>query len=148
MGILDWFTRKDGSAITPAACDCPEHVETLLGHRIPTIDDVADEWSVGDLLASGALDVTPIDEGDRWLAGAAQRSGPFHWSLWVGDEARCLYDDDARLGVDDALLAQPGVDLVEWVDREEFYLGAPRRCRSGVLALAVRALSDPGLRQL
>ncbi|MEO5853689.1 MAG: hypothetical protein ABIQ15_14365 [Nocardioides sp.] len=146
MRFLD---RLRGSA-PPRGCECPEHVADLLGLRIPLTAEMravdGEELSVGELLETGALAVDEVGRQDRWLTLADQRTGPFEWSLWVGDEARALYDDDAPVALDDALRSQQGIDLVEWEDREAFWVGAPTMCPDGVLASAARALADPRVR--
>ncbi len=46
--------------------------------------------------------------------------GPLHWTMGAADEIYGCYEDDAVLPLDRSIAAQPGVDLVEWYDREEF----------------------------
>jgi hypothetical protein len=43
-------------------------------------------------------------------------------------------------------MERPGIERVEWVDREILLIGAPRLCADGVLAAAARALEDPRVR--
>ena len=134
-------------------CTCVEHVEDLLAMRVPytremTAEPAEEPMTVGELIECGALDARPHDPADRWLSlpeGGAP-DGPFGWLLWLGDEARAHYDDDADLPLDSALLDQPGLERVAWEDREVFHVGAEGLCRSGVLAAAARALADPRVR--
>jgi hypothetical protein len=127
---------------------CREHVEELLELRIPTTAEFADDgaWSVRKLIDARALDVRPTRPDERWMRTEGERIGPLQWTLWLGDESRILYDDGAPLALDDALRAQQGVSIVEWEDREVFWIGAARMCRSGVMAAAARALSDARVR--
>ncbi|WP_457206638.1 hypothetical protein [Nocardioides sp. P5_C9_2] len=128
------------------SCSCPEHVQRLLGVVVP----VAAAWeadteamTVGELIEVEALGIDPAEL--VWIDDqeSGTRRGPFHWRLWIGDEARTAYDDDAPLAVDAALLEQPGIEVVDWEDREVFHLAAPTLCADGALAAAVRALLDP-----
>lgn len=133
-------------------CTCVEHVEDLLAMRVPYTEEMAAEleepMTVGELIECGALDARPHDPADRWLSGLEGDApeGPFGWMVWLGDEARAHYDDDADLPLDRALLDQPGLERVAWEDREVFHVGADGLCRSGVLAAAARALADPRVR--
>jgi hypothetical protein len=52
------------------------------------------------------------------------------------------------LPLDQALVDRPGVDRVEWMDREDFVVGAPALCAGGMLATIARALADPRVRQI
>jgi hypothetical protein len=70
----------------------------------------------------------------------------FHWSLWVADTARCYYNDDASLQLDEGILASPGVERVQWLDREEFLVGAPTLCTDGMTAVVAGVLADPRVR--
>ncbi len=159
MGFLD---RLRGRPVAPAAasvqrsplsapaCQCPEHVEDLVDLRIPVSAEMREEdfeaWSVAELVEVGALEARPATRDEQWVSTGEGRVGPLNWSLWVGDEARSVYDDDAPLSVAEALATRPGIEIVEGEDREVFWLGAPSLCRSGVLAAAARALSDPRVR--
>lgn len=142
---------RTGPAETRAGCSCAEHLEQVARVRIPVVAEYAEEpgedWSVDELVEAGALEARETESDERWLWADGQKVGPFQWSLWVGDEARSLYDDDAGLGLDDSLRSRPGLEIVEWEDREVFWLGAPSMCRSGVLAAAARALADPRVRR-
>ena len=152
MGL---FRRKRPNDVgaTPlqrGACACPEHVEDLAALVVPwapawgPVD--SDPITVGDLLEMEALAVAPAEVAWHDLA-SGERLGPFQWELWLGDEARATYDDDAGLAIDEALRERPGIDVVEWEDREVFHLAAPTLCGDGVLAAAARALLDPRVRQ-
>ena len=167
MGIFDRFRkqpRQDGRptyAEPPArgACSCPEHADDLLDTVIPYTVEMAEElgdevMTVGELIECDALAVRPNDPSTLWLNAVDEdgrvvtdrKDGPFQWQLWVGDEARAHYDDEADLQLDASLLTQPGIDRVAWEDREIFHVGATGLCESGVLAAAVRALADPRVR--
>ncbi|MEU7826018.1 hypothetical protein [Catellatospora sp. NPDC049133] len=126
----------------PPACDCVEHIEDLLDVVIASRYPDPPSTTVRELLATGDLSVKPMSE--RWLGGHDE--GPLHWNLWAGDEARSLYDDDAPLQLDNSIMERPGIERVEWVDREILLIGAPRLCADGVLAAAARALEDPRVR--
>ena len=153
MGIFSRSKRSDSAvhtSVTRGSCACPEHVDDLLTQVVPyapvwEMVDVSD-MTVGDLIECEALGVGPAEE--VWVDlsdddGRSTRVGPFHWRMWVGDEARATYDDDAALQLDEALLARPGVDLVEWEDREILHVSSPTLCADGILAAAARALMDP-----
>jgi hypothetical protein len=152
MGIF----RRKASTDTPTtpvqrgSCACPEHVADLTALVVPWAPawgrTDTDGITVGDLVVMEALAVTP-DEAPWHDLGAGERLGPFQWELWLGDEVRATYDDDADLAIDDALRQRPGIDAVEWEDREVFHLAAPTLCAEGVLAAAARALLDPRVRQ-
>ena len=131
-------------------CSCVEHIEDLNDLEVPLSARFADEaepMTVSDLLEAEALGAEPTDPTERWIhPHDAPRQGPFHWNVWVGDEARLSYDDDAPLQLDEAIGQQPGVGAVEWVDREVFYVEAGGMCRDGMLAAVARALLDPRVR--
>ena len=160
MGFLDRL-RGHHTAPSPAAnqhspavrstCQCPEHVEDLLDLRIPVGAEMREEgfeeWSVAELVGVGALEARPTSHDERWVDTQDGRVGPLDWSLWVGDEARSVYDDDAPLSVAESLASRPGIEIVEGEDREVFWLGAPALCESGVLAAVARALADPRVRE-
>ena len=159
MGFLD---RLRGRPVAPGAastqpsplsgpaCQCPEHVEDLRDLRIPVCAEMREQgfevWSVAELMEVGALEARPTTRDEQWLSTEDGRVGPLDWSLWVGDEARSVYDDDAPLSVAESLATRAGIEIVEGEDREVFWLGAPSLCQSGVLAAAARALSDPRVR--
>ncbi len=166
MGIFDRFRKQPRQDDRPTyaeppargECSCPEHADDLLDLVIPYTVEMAEElgdepMTVGDLIECDALGVRPNDPSTVWLNAVEdgrvvpdRRDGPFQWQLWVGDEARAHYDDEADLQLDASLLAQPGIDRVAWEDREVFHVGATGLCESGVLAAAVRALADPRVR--
>jgi hypothetical protein len=153
MGL---FRKKTSgpAATTPVArgsCSCPEHLEELMGLVVPFAPWIgmedAEPMTVGELVEMSALGVDPADL--VWVDDqeSGDRRGPFHFRLWVGDEARAMYDDDAAVQLDEALLQQPGVEVVDWEDREVLHVGAPTLCADGVLAAAARALLDPRVKQ-
>ena len=153
MGLFDRFrtpAEPPWAPPAPGTCTCEEHVENLHDHEIPfgVEMDEPGGMSVGDLIACSALEARPADPDDQWrtLAHSGQRLGPFHWSLWLGDEGRALYDDEAPATLDDTLSVQPGIDRVDWEEREVFLVGAPGLCASGVMAAMVRALDNPRVR--
>lgn len=146
MGL---FRKKQQDAVIPAqrgTCTCPEHVEDLHDLVVPPAPvwglDL-DDTTVGDLVEMSALGIDPAELA--WVDDqeSGGRRGPFHFRLWVGDEARAMYDDDAAVQLDAALLQRPGVEVVDWEDREVLHVGAPTLCADGVLAAAARALLDP-----
>lgn len=131
-------------------CACPEHLDEVRALVIPNRDWDEDP-TVEELLATGSLGVRPMDPKERFMTSFDERQheslrGPFHWLMWAADEVFGCYEDDAALPFDESIAAQPGVDLVEWYDREEFWIGAPRLCDSGLLAAIARALQDPRVR--
>ncbi|MER6590658.1 hypothetical protein ABT214_02050 [Micromonospora purpureochromogenes] len=133
-------------------CSCPEHEEDLADLVLPSTEPGEPPMTLPDLVAANALGVLLAEPRDRWLeihdesdSGPA-RLGPFHWGLWLGDEARSCYDDDSERSLDQALLDRPGVERVEWMEREEFLVGAPTLCASGLIAAMARALADPRVR--
>ncbi len=153
MGLFDRFRAPAETPWTPplpGMCTCEEHVENLTDLAIPFAWHMEEDGSmtVGDLLGCGALDTARAAPEDthRTLAHSGQRLGPFQWSLWLGDEGRALYDDDAAVPLDDVLWAQPGIERVSWEDREVFLVGAATMCPSGVSAAMVRALDNPRVR--
>lgn len=104
--------------------------------------ELDDPMTVGELVECGALDVRPTEADERHVG----QDGPFQWSLWVGDEARAHYDDEAATQLDTALMERPGVGQVVWEDRELFWVASDGLCESGMLAAAARALLDPRVR--
>ncbi|MEO5662367.1 MAG: hypothetical protein ABIR39_03715 [Nocardioides sp.] len=156
MGIFRRNKRSsvvDHSPVSRGDCACTEHIESLLTDVVAfapaMVMDDEDDMTVGALIECQGLGIEPAD--DVWMNlfdqdGLGERVGPFHWRLWVGDEARCMYDDDAPLQLNEALLAQPGVDLIEWEDREILHVGAPTLCADGMLAATARALMEPRIK--
>ena len=134
----------------PPSCACARHLDPqLLATVVPfgAALDMGDEpaATVADLLGPGGLSVRPADARDQPPGGPAV----FTWDLGIYDDARVHYDDiddGAGLAVDAALAAQPGIDEVEWSDREIFLLAAPTLCADGVLAAAALALLDDRVR--
>lgn len=115
-----------------APCTCREHVDDLLDIVLPDVFGDGEPTTIGDLIICGALS-----------AERPTKAPVGEWGLWVGDEARVYYSDDAETSFDDALAAADGVDGVDWEDRETFTVVAPSLCPQGVLAVAARALLDP-----
>ena len=145
--VVDWTPPQRPS------CSCPEHHDDLTDLLLPVTEPGADALTVRDLVATRRIGAEPVALGDRWWElydetdTGPDRIGPFHWALRVGDETRRCYHDDAELTLDQALLARPGVQLVEWMDQEAFLVGAPTLCASGVVATAARALADRRVRR-
>ena len=144
---------EHASPAARGACSCPEHIEGLLEVVVPMTLEMRAEvgedqaMTVAELIECSALDVQPAQ--DRWFfdpRSGRRDDGPYHWTVWVGDEARMSYDDDAPVQLDEALADRPGVELVAWEDREIIHVGAPTLCRDGLLAAAARALQDPRVR--
>ena len=109
-------------------------------------DDIGydpDPVTVADLLHPGGLSVSPTDVEAQRLPDEA---GTFVWTLGVYDDARVHYDDDMALDLDAAIAAQPGVDEVDWADREVFLVAAPTLCADGLLAATALALLDDRVR--
>ena len=133
-------------------CACPEHIEDLLDRVVPLTREMREEYdeeplTVGELVEMSALGVDPAHEEYFFDPRSGRRDdGPYHWTVWFGDEARGCYDDDAPVELDESLDAQPGVERVAWEDREIIHVGAPTLCRDGVLAAAARALLDERVR--
>ena len=135
---------------TRPACSCSRHLDDeLLASVVPyapsLVDDIGhlpDPVTVRDLLNPGGLSVSPTDPDLR----RTPEDEHYVWTLWVYDDARAHYDDDAHLDLDAALAAQPGVDDADWPDREELLLAAPTLCADGVLAAGALALLDDRVR--
>jgi hypothetical protein len=131
-------------------CACARHLDPdLLASVVPfgASLDMGDEppVTVADLLHPGGLSVRPADDQDQ------QPDEPvvFTWSLGVYDDARVHYDDTedgAATDIDAVLAEHPGIDRVEWYDREVFLLAAPTLCADGVLAAAALTLLDDRVR--
>ncbi|MCY4726076.1 hypothetical protein NYO98_07275 [Nocardioides sp. STR2] len=121
--------------------------DELLKASVPLAAYVADEGlapqTVTDLVEWGALAADPTHDIHQRLPDSDVL---FTWTLWVGDEARSHYDDDAEVELDAALALQPGVEEVDWMDREVFHLAAPTLCRDGVVAAGALALLDDRVR--
>jgi hypothetical protein len=155
MGL---FRRKRASSASPGnvergACSCPEHLEGVIGLAVPLTAEVLREspdeqaMTVGELIEADALGVEPCEMVFfHDVETGALDDGPYNWTVWVGDEARSSYDDEAELALDRALRAQPGVERVLWEDREVLHVGAPTVCVDGMLATVARALLDPRVR--
>ncbi|MEV4414382.1 hypothetical protein [Catellatospora sp. NPDC049609] len=134
-------------------CTCPEHVEELHDLIVPSAEPHhLPHMSVRELRGTGDFSVQALPERDRRLAvfgddGESYHVEVYQWSLWAGDAARCFYDDDAELALDDSLRERAGIERVAWLDREVFHLAAPGMCAGGVLAAAARALLDARVRR-
>jgi hypothetical protein len=174
MGIFDFLRRKpadrqapptDHAGPTPGdtppargACSCLEHIEDLLDQVVPFSAEMGEPddepMTVRDLVECDALAVRRTEPAEQWVnaldadgrVDTTRQDGPFHWTLWVGDEARACYDDDADLSLEAGLMARPGVDRVFWEDREVIHVGVDGLCENGVLAAAARTLLDPRVR--
>lgn len=161
--------RPDGTSPGPAhsagqeppargACSCPEHIDDLLAEVVPYSAEMGegleDPMTVGDLVDCDALGVRRTDPAEQWVDALdadgnvdhTRQDGPFHWTLWVGDEARAHYDDNAEVSLEEGLMARPGVERVFWEDREVIHVGVDGLCEDGVLAAAARTLLDPRVR--
>ena len=152
MGLFRRKAPTDSPAAPPerGSCSCTEHVEDLAGLVVPVTAQYGTDLepsTVGELLEMQALGTSPAELTSWRDHETGEVRGPFHWELWLGDETRASYDDDASLPMDESLLARPGIESVEWEDREVFHLAAPTLCADGVLAAAARALLDPRVRQ-
>ena len=134
-------------------CSCARHLDdALLATVVPYASSLAEDLgfdpdpvTVADLLCPGGLSVRPARPGDRGPGDPADLT----WNLGVYDDARVHYDDTddgATTDLDAALVSQPGIDRVEWCDREVFLLAAPTLCEEGVLAAAAVALLDDRVR--
>jgi hypothetical protein len=143
----------------PRKCLCPEHVDDVIDLPIPVTTwarnaGICESLTLRDIL-DVALTAAPLQRRHRWVTVYSdgtrpcepRRIGPFHWTIGIGDEARPCYDDDAEFSLQQAFLAQPPVERVERTEREELLIGAPTLCRSGMLATATRALTDPRIRR-
>ena len=129
---------------TPAQrgnCTCTVHLEQLLDVVLAPADPDLEPMTVAELLDTGDLKADPLTDSDRKWGG-----WQYHWSLWVGDAARGYYDDHASLQLDVGILAAPGVERVDWLDREEFVVGAPTLCVDGMTAVVANVLADPRVR--
>ena len=154
MGL---FGRKRPSAasqgrVERGACGCPEHLEAVLALAVPLTAEVRDAFpdeqpmTVGELVDADALGVQPCESAFFTDADTGDLDGPYTWTVWIGDEARSSYDDEAEVSLDAALRARPGVERVLWEDREILHVGAPTLCADGMLAAAARALLNPKVR--
>ena len=157
MGL---FSRRRRTAPTIAwqpperpHCSCARHLDedllrTVLPFTRSLAEDVGfepDPVTVADLLGSGALSVRPAGSDEQTPGEPADLT----WNLVADDDARVHYDDTddgAAIDLDAALAEQPGVDRVEWYDREVFLLAAPTLCADGVLAIAALTLLDDRVR--
>lgn len=155
-GWMGLFGRKRASVpqgrVERGACGCPEHLEGVLGVVVPVTAEIREAFpdeqpmTVGELIEVDALGVEPCEMPFFNDADTGAPDGPYTWTVWVGDEARSSYDDDAEVSLDAALRARPGVERVLWEDREVLHVGAPTLCSDGMLAAAARALLDPRVR--
>lgn len=134
-------------------CACTRHLDdelmsTVVPFSTALAEDVGIEpeaVTIADLLHPGGLSVQPARDDEQVPDAPADLT----WSLGVYDDARAHYDDTddgAEVDLDTALAGQPGVDRVEWCDREVFLLAAPTLCADGVLAAAALALLDDRVR--
>lgn len=174
MGIFDFLRRKPTDQPAPStdhagptsgdtppargACSCPEHIEDLLDQVVPFSAEMGEPddepMTVRDLVECDALAVRRTEPAEQWVnaldadgrVDTTRQDGPFHWTLWVGDEARACYDDDAELSLEAGLMAQPGIDRVFWEDREVIHVGVSGLCENGALAATARTLLDPRVR--
>ncbi len=151
MGL---FTRRRPPEWQPPVrphCSCSRHLDDeLLRTIVPYAASLAvdigydpDPATVSDLLHPGGLSVSPTSAEAQHLPEPA---GTCVWTLGVYDDAQAHYDDDMALDLDAAIAAQPGVEAVDWADREIFLLAAPTLCADGVLAAAALALLDDRVR--
>jgi hypothetical protein len=151
MGL---FGRKRASSATQGhmergSCGCPEHLEGVLSLSVPLTAEIRDAFpdeqpmTVAELIEVDALGVQSCETPFFNDADTGALDGPYTWTVWVGDEARSSYDDEAEVSLDAALRARPGVERVLWEDREILHVGAPTLCADGMLAAAARALLDP-----
>lgn len=141
----------DAAPVARGDCACPEHIEDVLALTVPLTREMSEElgepMTVAELVECSALAVQPCE--DRWFfdpRSGKRDDGPYHWTLWFGDETRASYDDDSPYQLDESLDDRPGIELVAWEDREVIHVGAPTLCEDGVLAAAARALIDPRVR--
>jgi hypothetical protein len=149
MGIFS--NAEDWQPPRRPDCACREHVDDVLTLVIPN-PDWDEDPTFEELLATGSLGARPVEKGERFMDFFDEqqnetRLGPLHWGVWAADEIYGCYADDADLPFDRSIAAQPGVELVEWADREGFLIGAPGLCESGMLAAIARALHDPRVRE-
>jgi hypothetical protein len=141
---------SDWQPPTPPHCACTRHLDDeLLAAVVPfavTLEmDDEPPATVADLIGPGGLSVSPAEDRDQ----VPDAPGALTWDLGVYDDARVHYDDPedgARLDLAEALVGVPGIDHVEWVDREVFLLAAPTLCSDGVLAAAALTLLDDRVR--
>jgi hypothetical protein len=134
-------------------CSCARHLDDELLHTVlPFTTALAEDLgfepapvTVADLLGSGGLSVRPARSDEQ----VPDEPADLTWHLVADDDARVHYDDTddgAAMDLDAALAEQPGVDRVEWYDREVFLLAAPTLCADGVLACAALTLLDDRVR--
>jgi len=124
----------------------------VLGLAVPLTAEAREAFpdeqpmTVGELIEVDALGIQPCETPSFNDADTAALDGPYTWTVWIGDEARSSYEDEAEVSLDAALRARPGVERVLWEDREILHVGAPTLCADGMLAAAARALLDPRVR--
>ena len=139
--------RRDWNPPNRPVCSCAEHLEDVRNLELRPSHEGAPPTLFGELVDAGVLEVVPLPKRDRTMEIYGEGTiGPFHWGIGAGDEVRWCYDDDAELKLDELLLLRHGVDRVEWMDREEFMIGAPTLCESGIVVAFGRALADPKVR--
>ena len=153
MGIF--FRRRDPSPAawqppTPPHCACARHLDDALLARVVPFGvalEMDDEpaATVAEVLGPGGLSVRPATPDDQ----PSEAGDVLTWNLGVYDDARVHYDDtEDGAGIDlaEGLLEHPGIDRVEWIEREVFLLAAPTLCAEGVLAAAAVTLLDDRVR--
>ena len=150
MGMLDRFRPPVVERWNPptfGACNCADHVDTLLDERIPLADG-SGEVTVAELVTAGALSVVPTPNHLYVEAPTTQeRRGPFHWRVMHKDALEGLWLEDAPIGLDDLLFLQPGIESVLWLEnRTVLAIDGPRLCIRGVQGAVARALMNPRLR--
>ena len=124
-------------------CGCREHVDDVRHLTVPYDPEMGtnlDNVTVGDLVDCGAIEAAPARS-----VGHDVEEG-YHWVLWMRDETRAHFSREAPRSLVDALARRRGVSAATMVQPEEYLLDAPRLCEPGVLAVAARALLDPGVR--
>lgn len=152
MGVFDrWRRPVEEPWIPPllGSCGCEEHVEALRDHLIPSSSGAeGDGVTVGALLDAGALGAEPRLPEPSYVVihATGQRIGPFHWAVTLTGPGRSLFDPGAPTALDDCLSVQAGVERA-WRDSDQFLVGAPTLCGSGVMAAMVRALDNPRVRR-
>lgn len=168
MGMLDKFRPQavpvSGSLgtgwVPPAfgACECEGHIEDVLELRIPlaaaagvgTGDAETGDVAVWALLTSGGLATVPLAEERRHLTNGVsiRPQGPFHWAVMAGDKFRPFLAGGDPTRLEQAMAAQPFVDVAMWIRREgALVVGAPTLCANGVQCAVVQALRSAYVRE-